>query len=128
MTIRDKVNDFINKAFEDYTLFDVVELSKLKLKLGQQAMQSKAKAIELDSKYRLKRAQLYREEKLMKCTDKMASENAFIGTESDRIDMEKAKAEADLKATYHRDLNDIVIAVRMCSRIYDAALNDKLEH
>lgn len=128
MTIRERVWEFIDKPFDQYNLYDVVELSKLKLKVGELAMKARSKANQLDNKYRLKRSRIYREEKLMKCTDKAATENAFVGTEKDRIEVELAKADADLQSTYHRDLNDILISIRMCARIYDEILTDKLEH
>lgn len=127
MTIRDKVSQILNKEFSDYNLSDVVELSKLKLKVWEMASEAKAIASQLEQQYKSERSKLYLENRLNKKTDKQSTEEALIATEKLRTSCEKTKSEADTYIRYHKDLWDILVAIRMCTRVYDEAFIDKAE-
>lgn len=123
-TVREQVQAIISKPFEEYNMHDVVELSRLKMRVWNLVAEAESAYLVAEQEYKNKRNALYILNKQQaKTTDKSAEADAYAETAEEKIVVVTLEGKLKELKNYYNDLNDVLIAVRMCQRRYDDSVN-----
>lgn len=124
-SVRNKVQNIIWKHYTEYTVADINDLSKLKLQIWWMVNKAEWEYLEAEQIYKRERTAEYLNLKsLWAKTDKLAVESAYLETNDLKIDSITKEMKFKELRSYHNDLQDVLIAVRMSARLYDKDLSN----